>query len=182
MGGRAAYNSLLDQHFSGGHNVHRNEPSHHYGYLYDYSGEPWKTQAKVRAIASTEYANLPSGLDGDDDCGQMSAWYIFTALGFYPINPASGDYLIGSPLFKKMTLRLANGHVFTVSAANASSTNIYIQSAYLNGSPLNIPMIHYADIIAGGRLRFMMGPTPSMWGKEWKPPSLREEMGLATKK
>ncbi len=179
MGGRDAYNALLDQHFSGSHNVHRNEPSHHYGYLYDYSGEPWKTQAKVRAIASTEYANLPSGLDGDDDCGQMSAWYIFTALGFYPLNPASGDYLIGSPLFKEMTLRLANGHSFTVSAVNVSSTNVYIQSAYLKGEPLNIPMIHYADIVGGGTLRFMMGPTPSTWGKEWNPPSLREEMDLS---
>ena len=92
MGGADKYNALLDEHFRGGHNVHKNEPSHHYGYLYDYSGEPWKTQAKVREIAAAEYANLPSGLDGDDDCGQMSAWYLFTAMGFYPVNPASGDY------------------------------------------------------------------------------------------
>ena len=181
MGGRAAYNALLDQHFMGGHNVHRNEPSHHYGYLYDYSGEPWKTQAKVREIAAAEYANLPSGLDGDDDCGQMSAWYIFTALGFYPLNPASGEYLIGSPLFRTMTLRMASGHSFTVSATNASATNIYIQSASLNGSPLNIPLIHYADIVGGGALRFTMGPTPSRWGEEWNPPTLREEMGLPPK-
>ena len=83
----------------GNHNVHKNEPSHHYGYLYDYGGQPWKTQAKVREIAHAEYSNMPSGIDGDDDCGQMSAWYLFTALGFYPVNPASGDYMIGSPLF-----------------------------------------------------------------------------------
>ncbi len=104
MGGAEKYNALLDEHFRGGHNVHKNEPSHHYGYLYDYSGEPWKTQAKVREIAAAEYANAPAGLDGDDDCGQMSAWYLFTAMGFYPLNPASGEYLIGSPLFSKMTL------------------------------------------------------------------------------
>ena len=82
MGGRDKYNALLDQHFSGGHNVHSNEPSHHYGYLYDYSGQPWKTQAKVREIVNAEYAGTPAGLDGDDDCGQMSAWYLFTAMGF----------------------------------------------------------------------------------------------------
>src|SRR3984893_9831614 len=106
MGGVDAYNAKLDQHFAGGHNVHSNEPSHHYGYLYDFSGQPWKTQAKVREIAVAEYAGLPVGLDGDDDCGQMSAWYLFTALGFYPVNPASGDYMLCSPLFTNMTLRL----------------------------------------------------------------------------
>ena len=87
MGGPEKYNSLLDQHFAGGHNHHDNEPSHHYPYLYDFSGEPWKTQAKARQVANAEYANLPSGIDGDDDCGQMSAWYLFSAFGFYPVKP-----------------------------------------------------------------------------------------------
>ncbi len=176
MGGREKYNAELDEHFSGGHNVHSNEPSHHYGYLYDYSGQPWKTQAKVREIATAEYANLPSGIDGDDDCGQMSAWYIFTALGFYPVNPASGDYMIGSPLFTKMTLRLANGNHFTVDAVNNSSKNVYIQSATLNGKPLTIPVIRYEDILAGASLRLVMGPSPSHWGADWTPAPLSESL------
>jgi predicted alpha-1,2-mannosidase len=172
MGGKEKYNARLDEHFSGGHNVHSNEPSHHYGYLYDYSDQPWKTQAKVREIAAAEYANLPSGIDGDDDCGQMSAWYLFTALGFYPVNPASGDYMIGSPLFTKMTLRLANGKIFTVSAENNSATNVYIQSATLNGKPLSIPVIRYDDIVAGASLKLVMGPAPSRWASDWTPAPL----------
>jgi len=169
MGGKDIYNDKLDLHFSGGHNFHKNEPSHHYGYLYDYSGEPWKTQSKVREIAAAEYANLPSGIDGDDDCGQMSAWYLFTALGFYPVNPASGDYMIGSPLFDKMSLRLANGKTFTVSAKGNSSSNVYIQSATINGKPLSIPVIRYEDLMQGASLEFVMGPQPSRWAADWNP-------------
>ena len=175
MGGRDKYNALLDQHFAGKHNVHSNEPSHHYGYLYDYSGEPWKTQAKVREIAYAEYANLPSGIDGDDDCGQMSAWYLFTALGFYPVNPASGEYMIGSPLFGKMSLHLPNGKTFSVIAENNSATNVYIQSATLNGKPLAAPMIGYDDILAGATLKFVMGPKPSSWASDWKPVSVAHQ-------
>ena len=163
MGGPDKYNAKLDQHFAGGHNVHSNEPSHHYGYLYDYSGQAFKTQAKVRAIANKEYANLPSGLDGDDDCGQMSAWFLFTAFGFYPVNPASGDYMIGSPMFETMSIRLANGKTFTVRAPHNSAANVYIQSATLNGKPLNIPVLRYADIMNGASLELTMGPNPSKW-------------------
>jgi predicted alpha-1,2-mannosidase len=181
MGGKEKYNARLDEHFSGGHNQHSNEPSHHYGYLYDYSGQPWKTQAKVREIAAAEYANLPSGIDGDDDCGQMSAWYLFTALGFYPVNPASGDYMIGSPLFSKMTLTLANGNHFTVSAENNSAKNVYIQSATLNGRPLAIPVIRYADIVAGASLKLVMGAAPSGWARDWTPPPLHRAGVEATK-
>ena len=169
MGGREKYNTKLDEHFRGGHNVHSNEPSHHYGYLYDFSGEPWKTQAKVREIAAAEYANAPAGLDGDDDCGQMSAWYLFTAFGFYPVNPASGDYMIGSPLFKEMSLRLANGRTFRVRATNQSPGNPYIQSALLNGRPLREPVIRYADMMKGSLLEFVMGPKPSQWASTWSP-------------
>jgi predicted alpha-1,2-mannosidase len=173
MGGPEKYNALLDQHFAGNHNVHSNEPSHHYGYLYDFSGEPWKTQARVREIANAEYANLPSGIDGDDDCGQMSAWYLFTALGFYPVNPASGDYMIGSPLFGKMSMTLANGKTFTVVAENNSDANVYIQSATLNGQPLNKPVITYEEILAGSTLKLKMGPEPSQWASAWKPEPIR---------
>jgi predicted alpha-1,2-mannosidase len=179
MGGKDIYNARLDEHFSGNHNIHKNEPSHHYGYLYDYSGEPWKTQAKVREIAKVEYANQPAGLDGDDDCGQMSAWFLFTALGFYPVTPASGDYMIGSPLFSRMSLRLANGNDFTVKAANNSEKNVYIQSAVLNGKPLSVPVISYEQILGGGTLDLVMGPAPSTWASDWKPvPLPGTAMGL----
>jgi len=170
--GRDRYNAELDEHFRGGHNRHKNEPSHHYGYLYDYSGQPWKTQAKVREIAAAEYANLPSGIDGDDDCGQMSAWYLFTAFGFYPVNPASGEYMIGSPLFHRMTLKLANGRQFSVTALHNSAKNVYIQSATLNGRALQVPVLRYKDILAGSSLVLVMGPEPSRWAADWQPTPL----------
>jgi len=169
MGGAENYTGKLDQHFSGGHNVHSNEPSHHYGYLYDFGGQPWKTQAKVREIAAKEYDSTPGGLDGDDDCGQMSAWLLFTAMGFYPVNPASGEYMIGSPMFAEFSLTLANGKTFRVEASNNSAKNVYIQSATLNGRDLAIPMITWEQIQAGGVLHFVMGPKPSQWGGAWRP-------------
>jgi len=169
MGGADAYDAKLDQHFSGGHNVHKNEPSHHYGYLYDFGGRPWKTQALVRQIAAKEYAATPGGLDGDDDCGQMSAWLLFTAMGFYPVNPASGEYMIGSPLLKQISVRLGNGNEFRIEASNNSPANVYIQSAELNGARLDIPMITWEQIQNGGTLRFVMGPRPSKWASTWRP-------------
>lgn len=182
MGGNDKYNALLDSYFAGDHNWHSNEPSHHVGYLYDFGGQPWKTQAKVREIAEDEYANATSGLDGDDDCGQMSAWYVFTALGFYPVNPASGEYMIGSPIFRKATVQIANGKRFTVTAEGNSATNLYIQSATLNGKPLTTPVIRYDDIVAGGSLRFVMGPAPSRWAAAWSPsPVLSSSTSLPSK-
>lgn len=172
MGSREKYNAQLDAYFNGDHNWHSNEPSHHVGYLYDYGGQPWKTQQKVREIAENEYANQPSGLDGDDDCGQMSAWYIFTALGFYPVNPASGDYMIGSPLYTKATLNLANGKHFTVIADNNSAKNLYIQSATLNGKSLAIPVLRYSDIVSGATLKLVMGAEPSQWASAYTPTPL----------
>jgi predicted alpha-1,2-mannosidase len=169
MGGAKAYDAKLDQHFSGGHNVHKNEPSHHYGYLYDFGGDPWKTQAKVREIAAEEYGYGPGGLDGDDDCGQMSAWLLFTAMGFYPVNPASGDYMIGSPLYAGMSLRLRNGKTFRVEAENDSATNVYVESATLDGKPLDVPVITWEQIQAGATLHFVMGPKPSQWASAWRP-------------
>ncbi|HEY1214943.1 MAG TPA: GH92 family glycosyl hydrolase [Bryobacteraceae bacterium] len=169
MGGAEAYDARLDLHFSGGHNVHKNEPSHHYGYLYDFGGQPWKTQAKVREIAAAEYGYGAGGLDGDDDCGQMSAWLLFTAMGFYPVNPASGEYMIGSPMYKLMTLRLGSGRTFRIEAENNSASNVYIQSATLDGKPLDRPVITWEQIQSGATLHFKMGPKPSRWGSEWRP-------------
>ncbi|HWC18735.1 MAG TPA: glycoside hydrolase family 92 protein, partial [Terriglobales bacterium] len=172
MGGPEDYNRKLDEHFAGGHNHHDNEPSHHYGYLYDYSGQPWKTQQKVREIAAQAYSNTPTGILGNEDCGQMSAWYIFTAIGFYPVDPVSGDYMIGSPIFQKTTIHLQNGRTFTITAPDTSETNIYIQSAELNGKPLTIPVVRYRDILQGGTLEFKMGAKTSVWGGDWHPDPL----------
>ena len=168
MGGPDKFNARLDEHFEGGHNQHDNEPSHHYGYLYDFSGQPWKAQLRAREIAAKYYKNVPDGVAGNEDCGQMSAWYIFTALGFYPLNPVSGEYMIGSPLFRKVTLDLPNGKRFVVAAPQNSATNLYIQSARLNGRPLDIPIVTYAQIEAGGLLEFDMGPASSKWASAWR--------------
>jgi predicted alpha-1,2-mannosidase len=169
MGGRERYAAKLDAHFSGGHNVHSNEPSHHYAYLYDFAGQPWKTQAKVREIAAAEYGYDAGGLDGDDDCGQMSAWLLFTAMGFYPVNPASGEFMIGSPMYSSVGIRLQSGKTFRVLAENVSAANLYIQSATLDGRPLNDPLITWEQIQSGATLKFKMGPKPSRWGGDWQP-------------
>jgi predicted alpha-1,2-mannosidase len=169
MGGREAYAAKLDAHFSGGHNVHSNEPSHHYAYLYDFAGQPWKTQAKVREIGAAEYGYDAGGLDGDDDCGQMSAWLLFTAMGFYPVNPASGEYMIGSPMHSRVSIRLQSGKTFRVIAEKVSARNLYIQSATLDGKPLNDPLITWEQIQSGATLQFRMGPKPSRWGGDWRP-------------
>ena len=171
LGGPHAAAAKLDAHFDGGHNHHDNEPSHHYAYLYDYAGEPWKTQARVRAIAGEAYSNTPEGILGNEDCGQMSAWYVFSALGFYPLNPASGEYLIGSPLFARTTLDLPKGKRFTIAARGNSAANPYIQSAVLNGKPLAVPVLTHEQIVAGGTLEFVMGPKPSRWAADWQPAS-----------
>jgi predicted alpha-1,2-mannosidase len=168
LGGDAAFNAKLDSHFAGGHNHHDNEPSHHYSYLYDFGGEPWKAQAMVRHIADTAYANTPSGMLGNEDCGQMSAWYIFAALGIYPVNPVSKIYMIGSPLYARTVLNLPGAKQFEVEAANNSSANIYIQSAALNGQPLDKPFVTYEQIIRGGKLSFVMGSKPSRWASHWR--------------
>jgi predicted alpha-1,2-mannosidase len=169
LGGPQAFNAKLDEHFAGHHNHHDNEPSHHYGYLYDFGGQPWKTQATVRQIAREAYSNTPTGVLGNEDCGQMSAWYIFTAMGFYPVNPASAQYMIGSPLFARVILNLPNGKRFEIAAAHNSPDHPYIQSARLNGKPLTAPLIAHQQIEAGGRLEFEMGSAPSSWAVGWKP-------------
>ncbi len=149
--------------------AHGNEPCHHVSYLYNYAGQPWKTQARARQVASTLYDNTPAGLCGNDDCGQTSAWYAFTTLGFYPVDPASNVYIISSPLVDKVTLKLDpkffKGRSFTVVAKNNSPTNVYIQSATLNGKTFTHSWISQDEITAGGKLVLNMGPTPNKnWG------------------
>ncbi|HEX3072762.1 MAG TPA: glycoside hydrolase family 92 protein, partial [Ignavibacteriales bacterium] len=141
-----------------------NEPSHHVAYLYNYGGEAYKTQARVKNIMTTMFTDKRDGLCGNEDCGQMSAWYVFSALGFYPVNPADGVYVIGSPVFDKAELTLSNGKKFSVTAKNVSDKNIYIQSAELNGKPYNYSYITHKDLLKGGELVFVMGSEPSNWG------------------
>ena len=145
--------------------AHGNEPCHHVAYLYNYAGQPWRTQQRVRQIATTLYTNTPDGLCGNDDCGQMSAWYVFTALGIYPVDPATGIYVIGSPLVDEATLQLDSryykGRKFTVIAKHNSPVNQYVQSASLNGQPLTRSWITHKEIVAGGKLVLQMGSTPN---------------------
>lgn len=142
-----------------------NEPDHHVAYLYNYAGQPWKTQTRVRQIANLLYNNTPAGICGNDDCGQTSAWFVFSALGFYPVDPASGIYILGSPLVDQVTINLdakfAKGHSFTVVAKNNSAANPYIQSATLNGKVITRSWISHAEITAGGKLVLTMGPQPN---------------------
>ncbi len=148
-----------------GQYAHGNEPSHHMAYLYNYVDEPWKTQQRTRQIMGELYHEKPDGLCGNEDCGQMSAWYVLSAMGFYPVTPGSSDYAIGSPLFDKVTIYLENGKTFCIEAHNNSGENIYIQSARISGKDYTKTFFSHGDIINGGELNFEMGPTPNKnWG------------------
>lgn len=141
-----------------------NEPGHHAPYLYNYTGQPWKTQAILHRIMKGHFTDDPEGIPGNEDCGQMSAWYIFSALGFYPVNPCSGIYAIGRPFLTKAELKLADGKRFTVTAANLSDENIYVQSVTLDGKNLDRAWLTHDEILRGGTLAFVMGPEPN---KDW---------------
>ncbi|UKJ07039.1 GH92 family glycosyl hydrolase [Solitalea lacus] len=144
-----------------GQYAHGNEPSHHIAYLYNYAGEPWKAQKRVREILTTMYSNKPDGLSGNEDCGQMSAWYVMSAMGIYPVNPASGYYVFGSPILNEAKINLQGGKSFVIKAENNSKENIYIQSVTLNGKPYAKTYITHNDIIKGGSLVFTMGKQPN---------------------
>ena len=150
-----------------GHYAHGNEPSHHVAYLYNYAGAPWRTQERLAQIVSTQYSDKPDGLAGNDDLGQMSAWFAFTAMGFYPVAPASNEYVIGRPFLDKATLNLPNGKRFHMRADNLSDANRYIGRVTLNGKPLTRTFLRHEEIVAGGELVFTMQDTPNKeWGKE----------------
>lgn len=142
-----------------GNYVHGNEPSHHVAYLYNWTNEPWKTQERVRMILKNQYHDGPDGLGGNDDAGQMSAWYIFSALGFYPVSPGSNQYWLGSPSVQEANLQLENGKTFTIKAINQSDENVYVQKVLLNGKTLNRLYITHEEITKGGTLTFYMGAT-----------------------
>ncbi len=181
MGGRRRFSEKLDQLFAAdsrttgreqvditgmiGQYAHGNEPSHHMSYLYNYVGQPWKTQFRVQQIMKEFYKPEPDGLIGNEDCGQMSAWYVFSAAGFYPVTPGSKIYAIGSPLFPEVRFNLENGKSFVVRARGISDRNIYIQSATLNGKRYDKSFLLHDDLMAGGEIVFQMGSRPNLkWG------------------
>lgn len=175
MGGRNNYISKLDSMFSEKRYWHGNEPCHQVAFMYNYAGVPWKTVDAVRHIMDTEYLDKPGGLSGNDDAGQMSAWYVFAALGFYPVCPGSPYYILSAPTFKNAELNLENGKKFVLSATNVSSANRYIQKVKLNGKEYTKNYISHDDIMNGGIIEFEMGNSPNMtWGVDLKdcPPAL----------
>jgi len=180
MGGKEKFTERLDSLFTStkatqelssndqrgciGEYWHGNEPSHHIIYLYCLAGQPWKAAERLHQVVTTQYGNQPGSLCGNDDCGQMSAWYLFTCLGFYPVCPASDYYVIGAPQIPKAVMRLSNGKKFTMIAENISGQNIYIQSVKLNGRNWGSPFLPYKELKNGGKIIFKMGPQPSQWG------------------
>ncbi len=187
MGGKKKLENHLDTMFSAqlqtsgreqpditgliGQYAHGNEPSHHMAYLYNFVNQPAKTQEKVNQILTELYKNEPDGVSGNEDCGQMSAWYVLSSMGFYPVTPGSNDYIIGSPLFKKATINLENGKQFKIRAENVTATHIYIKKVLLNNLELNRTYLKHDEIMAGGTLTFEMSSSPSKWGtiKEQEP-------------
>jgi len=143
-----------------GNYVHGNEPSHHVAYLYNYADAAWKTQEHVRMILKKMYRPTPDGLSGNDDCGQMSAWYLFSAMGFYPVCPGSDKYELGSPAIDNAVLHLDNGRTFTIKALNQGDKNVYVQKVTLNGKTLDRTYITHAEIVKGGELVYYMSNKP----------------------
>ena len=148
-----------------GQYAHGNEPSHHMAYLYNYIGKPAKTQKYIAKILNEQYSEHPDGLSGNEDCGQMSSWYVLSSLGFYPVTPGYDYYTIGTPLFKKAKINLENNNSFIIKAQNVSDKNIYVQAAKLNGQEYNKSFLHHSTILNGGELEFIMGNKPSNWGE-----------------
>ncbi len=177
LGGKDAFTARLDSFFTlqlkaEGHTLadltgligqyaHGNEPGHHIAYLYALAGQPWKTEEKVRYIMKEMYRDQPDGIIGNEDCGQMSAWNVFSSMGFYPVFPASGAYVIGSPAVDKAVIQTPSGKTFTVEAVNNSPENIYIQRMELNGKPYTNRLLQHKDIVAGGILKLWMGKQPN---------------------
>ena len=160
-----------------GQYAHGNEPSHHIAYMYNYVGQAWKTQKYVREILETMYSDTPGGLCGNEDCGQMSAWYVMSSMGFYPMTPGDGKYIIGSPIFDKVKIHLESGKTFTISAINQGKENTYIQNAKLNNEEYNSTYLLHSDIENGGEIIFEMGLKPNKKygkGKDSRPISKPE--------
>ncbi|MEM1359663.1 MAG: glycoside hydrolase family 92 protein, partial [Bacteroidota bacterium] len=150
-----------------GNYAHGNQPVQHMIYLYNYAGQPWEAQEKVREVLTKLYQATPDGYCGDEDNGQTSAWYVFSALGFYPVAPGTDQYIIGSPLFDRVTLQLQNGNTFIITAEDNTADHPYIQAANLNGAPYGKTYLRYGDVMVGGEVSFRMGAEPNReWGSE----------------
>lgn len=200
FGGERAFEAKLDQLFtvsgllpdapqdiSGlvGQYAHGNEPSHHVAYLYAYAGAHYKTQARVRMLLETQYRDAADGVAGNEDCGQMSAWYLMSAMGLYPVDPVSATYIFGSPIFPRVSLELAEGKRLLIEARGVSAQNFYIQSVEWNGKPWKFSWISHEDLEKGGRLIFQMGSRPNLEfgsGKSDRPPSFRSPVEMAEAK
>ncbi len=169
LGGQEKFASKLEENFTGNHYRHDNEPGHHYIYLFNYCGKPWKTQELIRKHTSVEnFRNQALGINGNDDCGQMSAWYIFGVMGFYPVTPASGMYAIGAPQFPEIKLNFqlkGKQHQLEIIARNLSEENRYVQKVALDGKQLQTPFISYKELVAGRKLVFEMDKKPNY---SWK--------------
>lgn len=161
LGGKQRFAEKLDRLFASGAYEHGNEPGHHLAYLYNFAGQAWKTQQQLHSILEHEYSNSPAGLAGNDDCGQMSAWYIFSSLGFYPVSPGLPRYEIGSPLFEDAVLELPQGKTLHIVAHGAASGKTYIQSATWNGVPLTHAWLSHEQIAQGGELIFTLSDQPN---------------------
>ncbi|PIL36322.1 hypothetical protein GSI_00010 [Ganoderma sinense ZZ0214-1] len=162
-GGEKGFVEFLDEHFDGGHNDHTNEPSHHIPYLYSLADAASKSQERIREVAKDNYNNSVNGLSGNEDCGQMSAWYVFSALGFYPVDPVSAEYVIGTPFFDKVTIDLPASSQPLVITSTGAPSKPYIKSVTVNGRPLAAPILTHADIASGGEINFEMSSTPQSW-------------------
>lgn len=167
MGGDEKFTSMLDRNFNDGHFQHRNEPGHHFIYLYNYVGQPWKTQEKIWEHTPLNYRNAPDGLSGNDDCGQMSAWLTFSSLGFYPVCPGSGEYVVGSPLFEKIILDLPEPYNknIIITARGVEEGKKYIKSLSIDGQPLDKPFISHKQLVSCDEIVFEMSEIPTDWGK-----------------
>jgi len=191
FGGREAFAKKLDALFTAepgvsneevvdmtgfiGQYVHGNEPSHHIAFLYNWAGQPWKTQERVREILLKHYRNDYDGLDGNEDCGQMSAWYFMSALGLYAVDPVSATYVLSAPLFEKAAVQLGGGRELKVEAKRSSPEDQYIQSVTLNGKPLDKLWVRHEDLEKGAHLVFTLGPQANKnlaVNEEAMPPSL----------
>jgi predicted alpha-1,2-mannosidase len=144
-----------------GNYAHGNQPVQHMIYMYNYSGEPWKAQYLVREVMDKLYTPNPDGYCGDEDNGQTSAWYVFSALGFYPVCPGTDEYILGSPLFKSVTLNLENGNKVTIEAGNNNKANRYVQGMSVNGQPYSKNYLTHEDLIKGANINYQMAPAPN---------------------
>jgi len=177
--GRDGLKAKLDEHFDGGHNMHSNEPSHHVPYIYSLIGHPNSAADRIRRIAYDNYNTSSAGLSGNEDLGQMSAWYVFSALGFYPVNSASDEYVIGTPFFERVTLRLLDGvsiggevgltgrrtKQLVISAPGAPSRP-YVKGVTVDGKALHEPIIRHRELVNARLVHFEMSDTRTTWGSK----------------